>query len=111
MGKSRLGQRRCDRVPECLLRQPDSSGAANLFANSRSRRVLARTRCTHLLRPVGCNQAKRGPRRYLSSLGTDHRSLRPREPEKTLRRVVRRVVTSPAVSNLVESETTLQSAI
>ena len=41
----------------------------------------------------GARKAKRGSRRYLSSMGIDHRSLRPREPEKTLRRVVRRVVT------------------
>ena len=66
---------------------------------------------THLLRPVGCKRAKRGPRRYLSSLGTDYRSLRSRESKKTLRRIVRRVVTNPAASNLVESETTLQSEI
>ena len=41
---------------------------------------------------VGRNKAKRGPRRYLSGLGTDHRSLRPRKPEETLCRVVWSVV-------------------
>ena len=43
---------------------------------------------------AGEDKAKRGPRRYLSGLGADHRSLRPRESEKTLCRVVRRVVTN-----------------
>jgi multiple sugar transport system substrate-binding protein len=42
----------------------------------------------------GATKAKRSSRRYPSSMGADHRWLRPREPKKTLRRVVRRVVTN-----------------
>ena len=67
-----------------LLRQPGTPGIANLFTNSRSRGLLARTGYTHLLRPVGRKKAKRDPWRYLSRLGTNHRSVPPRDSEKNL---------------------------
>src|ERR1700745_2490210 len=94
MGEPGLGQSRCDRVSERLLRDPTPAGAANLSANSRSRRLLARTRCTRLLRSLGRNKAKRGPRRYIPGLGADHRSLWPRKSEETLYRVIWSVVTN-----------------